>query len=248
MTTTTMGGFPARPDADRNAFLVLIAFVWIGVLTGFGTVSFRHITTQGFDYPLIVHVHAVVFVSWLSLFTAQIGLIRGGRRDLHRRLGIVGAALAAIMLVVGPVTAFTVTSTRYFTNGETPEFLAVQLTDMIGFAVLTAAGLILRHQPAAHKRLMFLGLLCISNAGFARFLAGFAAAPFGDGPVGGIVRLFIGSTALLVCLGVYDLVTRGRLHRAYVAGAVFIVLIQVLAVVGLDSPAWKAFTLKLIGA
>ena len=248
MTTTTMGGFRPRPEADRNAFLVMIALVWIGVLTGFGTVSFNHVTTRGFDYPLIVHLHAVTFVTWMVLFTAQIGLIRNGRPDLHRRLGLAGVLIAAIMVVLGPATAIVVDAARYATKGQTPEFLAVQLTDILGFAVLTGVGLALRNRSAAHKRLMMLGLLSISNAGFARFLSGYAAAPFGETPVAELVRLFGGSTALLVGLGVYDLVTRGRLHPAYVAGAAFLFALQALAVLGLQSPAWKAVSLKLIGA
>ena len=43
-------------------------------------------------------------------------------------------------------------------------------------------------------------------------------APLGEGLVGTIVQLYLGSDLLLLGLGAYDLVTRGRLHPAYVAG------------------------------
>ena len=181
MTTTTMGRFPVRPDADRNAFLILVAGVWIAVLSGFGTDSFDHVSKHGLDYPLIVHFHAVAFVGWLVLFTTQVGLIRAGRRDIHRRLGVAGAVLAAVMVVLGPATALTVDALAFSAKGDTPEFLAVQLTDIIAFATLTGAGLMLRNTPAAHKRLMLLGLIYISDAGFARFLNGAVAAQLGHG-------------------------------------------------------------------
>jgi hypothetical protein len=103
--------------------------VWVGVLSGFGTDSFNHVRKHGLDYPLIVHFHAVAFVGWLTLFTVQVALIRNGRPDLHRRLGMAGAGLAAVMVVLGPATALFVDGARFLATGRTPEFLAVQFTD-----------------------------------------------------------------------------------------------------------------------
>jgi hypothetical protein len=143
-----------RPRADRNAFLVFTALVWAGVLSGFGTDSFNHVRRHGLDYPLIVHCHAVAFVGWLVLFTVQVTLIRNARPDLHRRLGMAAVALAAVMVILGPATALFVDAARFSATGRTPEFLAVQLTDILAFAGLTGCGLLLREVPAAHKPLM----------------------------------------------------------------------------------------------
>ena len=247
MTATTVDGFAVRPGEDRNAFLLFIALVWVGVLSGFGTDSFNHVSKHGLDYPLIVHVHAVAFVSWLVLFTVQAALIRNGRPDLHRRLGVVGVVLAGVMLVLGPVTALTVDAARYVSAGETPEFLAVQLGDMIAFAGLTGAGLLLRGSPQAHKRLLLLGLIYLSDAGFARFLNHVAAAPLGDGFWGEMAGLFLFNDVLMLGLGAYDLVTRRRLHPAYVAGVAWSIALQLIGRAGLHSAAWKALSLKLIG-
>ena len=191
----------------------------MGVLTGFGTDSFNHLRKYGLDYPLIVHFHAVAFVGYLTLFTVQVALIRNARADIHRRLGLAGAVLATMMLVLGPATALVVDAARFTAKGDTPEFLAVQLTDILAFAGLTAAGLLMRGTPSAHKRLMLLGLIYISDAGFARFLNG-AVPPLGQGAWGQGVRLYVGSDLLMLGLGVYDLATRARLHPAYMAGVV----------------------------
>ena len=142
------------------------------MLSGFGSDSFSHVRKHGLDYPLIVHCHAVAFVGWLVLFSVQVALIGNGRPDLHRRLGMAGAGLAAVMVVLGPATALFVDAARYSATGRTPEFLALQLTDILAFAGLTAAALLLRAVPAAHTRLMLLGLIYISDAGFARLLNG----------------------------------------------------------------------------
>lgn len=247
MTTIAIGKFPSRPVADRNTFLVFTAMIWVGVLSGFGTDSVRHVLKHGLDYPLIVHFHAVIFVGFLVLFTVQVALIRNGRADIHRRLGVAGAVLAGVMLVLGPATAIVVDASQYAIKGTTPEFLAVQFTDILAFGTLAGAGLLLRGAPLAHKRLMMLALIYISDAGFARLLNRVASAPFGDGFLGDMVHLYLGSDLLLLGLGAYDLVTRRRLHPAYVVGAVWMLTLQLTARAGLYSPTWKAFALHVIG-
>jgi len=216
----------------------------VAVLSGFGTDSFNHVSKYGLDYPLIVHFHAVAFVGWLTFFTVQVGLIRTARADIHRRLGILGAGLAAIMVVLGPATALVVDAGRYTATGQTPEFLAVQLSDILAFAGLTGAGLALRARPAAHKRLMLLGLIYISDAGFARLINAAIASPFSLGRWGG---LYLGSDLLMLGLGVYDLATRRRLHPAYIAGAIWMLALQATALRLLGNATWKALSLHLIG-
>lgn len=247
MAAITIGDFPTRPGADRNAFLVFTALVWVGVLSGFGVDSFQHVSKHGLDFPLIVHPHALVFVGYVVLFTTQVALIRNGRADIHRRLGIAGAALAAVMVFLGPTTAVVVDAARFAATRETPEFLAVQFTDIMAFAGLTGAGLLLRRVPSAHKRLMLLGLIYISDAGFARFLNGAVVAPLGHGILGSIAGLYLGSDLLMLGLGVYDFATRGRLHPAYIAGVVWTVVLQFTALTLLANPGWKALSLHLIG-
>jgi hypothetical protein len=79
--------------------------------------------------------------------------ILSARISIHRSLGTAGAALAAVMIVLGPATALVVDETRFMATGRTPEFLAVQLADIVAFAGLRGAGLLLRKRAAAHKRL-----------------------------------------------------------------------------------------------
>ena len=236
-----------KPGAEHNAFLALVLLVWLGVVTGFGTDSYDHVRHHGLDYPLIVHLHAVAFVSYLVLFTNQVLLVRRGRVHLHRRLGPWIAVLASVMVVVGPATALIVHARAYAASGETPEFLAVQLTDIVAFATLTGAGWLLRGVTSAHKRLMLLGLIYISDAGFARWLDPILAAPLGDTRLGEFVSLYGCSDALMVSLGLYDLVARRRLHLAWIGAAILYLTLELVAVTLLHSTAWEAFSLHLIG-
>jgi hypothetical protein len=66
--------------------------------------------------------------------------------------GIVGALLAAIMAVLGPATALVVDAARFTATGRTPEFLAVQLSDIVAFAGLTGAALLLRRFSSGRHR------------------------------------------------------------------------------------------------
>jgi len=252
MTSISAAGFPARPKSDHIAFLFFLGLVWVGVLSGFGYDSFIHIRDHGLDYPLIVHFHAVAFVGWLALFTAQVSLIRNGHPDLHRRLGVCGAALAGVMLVLGPTTAMVVQTRGYELRGTAPTFLAVQFTDMLAFAVLTGTGLLLRRHAQAHKRLMLLGLFYISDAAFVRLLNTLVAAPrgpafFAQGFWGQIATLYFCSDVLMFGFGAYDFMVRRKLHPAYVAGVALTLTLQVTAYTLLHNPDWKTLSLRIIG-
>ena len=238
--------FAPRP-ADRVAVAVLVGIVWIGILSGFGTESFSHIRQFGLDYPLIVHVHALVFIGWLALVTAQLVLVRKSRLDLHKKLGMAGAALALVMLVLGPLTAISVSQRHYAVDGTPPVFLAVQFTTMAAFAALTIAALLLRRAPAAHKRLMLLGLIHLSTPGFARFLNGLVVASGALGLPPGPVQIYFSTDVLILAMGVYDLAMRRRLHPAYVLGAIGSLVLQTLALALLTSNAWVGVSLHLIG-
>src|SRR5262249_12470735 len=49
----------------------------------------------------LVTAHAIVSVAWLLLFLMQATLIATKRIAVHRRLGMVGPALAAVFVVLG---------------------------------------------------------------------------------------------------------------------------------------------------
>ena len=232
---------------DHNFFLLYVVLIWTGVCMGFGGDIIRHVQEHRPPYPLIVHVHAAAMVSWLVLLTTQVLLIRADRRDLHRRLGLAGMALAAVIVVLGPVTAITVHGLEFGTADSDAPFLSIQLSDILAFAVLAGSGILLRAHPSAHKRLMLLATLYISDAGFARWLGGPVHGWLGDGYWPSLTGLYIGNDLLIVGLGVYDFVTRRRLHPAYMAAVPFIFGLQMTAVWLHLSPWWKPISLRLIG-
>src|SRR2546430_886324 len=66
---------PSHPW-DRNFFLAYVALLWCGILGGFVPEMVQHIAQRKPPFPLIIHVHGIVFLGWLVLLTAQVVLIR----------------------------------------------------------------------------------------------------------------------------------------------------------------------------
>lgn len=232
---------------DRNFFLIMMLVLWIGILAGFGGDIAHHYAKSGLNYPLIVHVHAAAFVGWLVLLTTQILLIRNRNYALHRKLGVFGAVLATAMIVLGPATELSVDRLQYGTPDSDPAFMSIAFTGIFLFGVLVCAAIVLRNNASAHKRLILLATIAISNAGFTRWLGPVLAHLFGHSQPAFWGVLYVIPTVLVAAIGVYDLVTRRRLMPAYVVGAVFCIVVQVLSIWLYFSPAWLAVTKGLLG-
>jgi len=233
--------------ADRNFVLLYLLCIWTGICMGFGPQIVKHVAEHAPPYPLIVHFHAAAFVGWLLLLSTQVLLIRAGKVHIHRNLGVAGAVLAAVMVVIGPATALTVQRLHFGNPGSEPAFLSVQFTDILAFAGLATAGLLLRKRAAAHKRLILLATLYISDAGFARWLGHSVSQWLGEGFWPTTATLYGANDLLIVGMGVYDMATRHRLHPAYAIGVVWVFANQLTGVSLLLSPAWKPWALRLIG-
>jgi uncharacterized membrane protein YozB (DUF420 family) len=247
MLLNTPTGFVQHRPWDRSFFPLSVAVIWVVILLGFVPAIMRHVASGEPDYPLIIHIHAVAFVGFLVLLSVQVALIRGRRYDVHRRLGAFGGALALAMVVLGPWAAIVSEQVNFGTKLSDPPFLSVEFIEMIVFALQVGAAIWLRRDAAAHKRLMLLATLFLTTAGFGRWLADPLQALFGDGFLPFLVEFFGGTILLVLGLGTYDIITRHRLHPAYVAGASLGIASEVLAAWLYVDPEWKAVSLRIIG-
>jgi len=193
---------------------------------------FPHRSTPALS--VLLHIHGVVFSAWILLFAAQTTLVSAHRTDLHRRLGVAGAVLAGLLLVMGTATAI-----LRVRGGSAPipgvsglAFLAIPMFDMVVFAILAGSGLALRRRLETHKRLMTLATIGLLSAPLARIPWVFRAGPPG----------FFGLTDLfIVAMLVYDLATRRRVHPATVWGGLVLVSSQPLRLMISGTAAWTAF-------
>lgn len=239
-----------KPDPrDHDFFLAVLAFIWLGIVFGFGSDMLHRARVHATPYPAIVDVHAVVFVSWLCLFTAQMLLVRFRRTDLHRRLGKAAIGLFIAVVVLGPATAITVHHLALGTPASNPSLISIQLADMLGFTVLGTVALLLRRVPQAHKRLMLLALLCLANAGFHRWWGGglrTLLGPAANGFWGIFLEINLDALLVVGAMALYDGIARRRLHPTFVVGATFVLGLQFVAVWLLVSPWWKPVATALV--
>jgi len=121
---------------------------------------------------LIIHIHGVVFSSWILLLLAQTSLVAVGRVDLHRPLGLLGFGLACLLVIVGLLAA-TDSLARHFAAGEpgvgAGAFYAIPITDMLIFATLIYFAFRQRFNPSAHKRLILIATITLLDAAFGRW-------------------------------------------------------------------------------
>jgi hypothetical protein len=233
---------------DRNFFLIMLGLILTGVVTGFGWDIVQRLGHHTANWPILVHIHAVAFVIWLALLSTQIALVRTGNLALHKKLGLFGAGWAVVMLVLAISVSWFMDIRGLGTKQADPSFLAIQLDDIILFPCLVTAGLLLRSSdPSAHKRLLILSTIAISDAGFARI--GFSLFPqvFGMGFWPFWAAAYTGPTLLVLAMGAYDWITRKRIHRAWLFGGGAIILGELAATLLYKAPWWKPIAMKLLG-
>ncbi|HYG80444.1 MAG TPA: hypothetical protein VD861_08660 [Pyrinomonadaceae bacterium] len=205
------------------------------VFAGFARTYFLRPYFDASSLPWLLHLHGVVFTSWLVLLLAQTALVAGRRIDVHRRLGVAGGVVAALMIVIGTLTAIIRAKVVEVPPGSVSPlvFLTIPLGDMLVFGILVGAGFYFRRRADAHKRLMLLATVAILPAATARLPFAFVQQV---GPLAffGLADLFI-----LACL-IYDLISR-RPHPATLWGGLLIVASQPLRLMLGNTQAWLTF-------
>ena len=186
--------------------------------------------------PPLYLLHGALCTAWIVLLAMQTALAAGRRTDIHRRLSVAGAILAAVVFVFGLAVSVETLRRNGGPPGSDPrKFFAIPLGDIMVFGVLVGAAILQRHQRDAHKRLMLLATISLLTAAVGRFLRQLA--------IGGQPNSFFATDVFVVPLVVYDLVTRGRVHPATLWGCAMVVgfkalLFYVIAV----TPPWLALT------
>ena len=184
----------------------------------------------------LIAVHGTVFTAWIVLLIVQTGLVAGRRIALHRALGLFGAVLAASMVILG-LAAATDSLARGFAPPGFPfgprVFYATPIFAMITFTTLIGAGLWMRSNGPAHKRLVLLATITLLPAAIGRW------------PFAIIARVHILADLILYLLvlliAAFDLWSLRRIHRVTIRGGIFLALLVNLAVPVGTTSAWQRF-------
>jgi hypothetical protein len=227
-------------DAEQRFFFGMALAIGATVVLGFGSHALLGRVDLG-QATWLVHLHGGVFMGWVALFVAQSGLVARGDVATHRRLGMLAAGYAVLVVVMGLAIMMSA-----YQRGTVPPFfppnvfLFMNVGHLLLFGALTAAAVALRRRPDWHKRLMLVGMLVLMGPAVGRIL------PM---PLIGDRALHAVFAALMVYALVpvlRDLRARGGVHPAYAWGlgafAVVQALIEPLAWSGPGLAATRAVT------
>lgn len=224
---------------------LLLATVFAGFAPTYYLLNQLHGTTGagqpgGSNLTPLVHVHAIAFSAWMLLFVAQTTLIATHRVRWHRNLGVVGALLAAAMVVLGLMVA--VEGSRLGHRPPMVEkytFLIIPLTNALMFGAFVAAGLWTRSRAAYHKRFMLLATLSLLTPAIVRM--NLTVIP--PGPIGA----FLVNDTFLLVIWAWDWFSNGRIHRVLLWGGIVFISSQPLRIMFAQTDLWITFAKGLIG-
>ena len=202
---------------DSNFYLGFAIVSAVMVFTGFSRSFYLKPYFNTPRLPLLFQVHGSVFTLWVLFFVAQAWLAWDGRFNLHRQMGTAGAVLAGLAVILGVAIAFVSSGMGHFNKipgaGDPAEACLFSLFDIALFAVFVWAGFLWRSNPEVHSRLMVLSM----------------AVPLLPSAIGRMCNFKPGIAtpiifAFMLAGPIYDLITRRKIHPAYLVGLVVIVV------------------------
>lgn len=220
MATVPFSAGTAREEA--RFFFTMACIMSVVIVAGFAFNA--AMGRSSFGAPVLVHVHAFVFMGWVGLYLAQNALIFSGNVALHRRLGWLTVILIPAMVVLGMLM------TRYSlqTTGGPPffdqnQFLVSNQVMLLVFAGLVGWAVAIRTNTGWHRRLMFTAFACLTGPGVGRLLPMPFLIPYG---------WWIASIALPLLFPIIGMAADkrryGRVHPAWFWGVGIIVAMQVV--------------------
>ncbi len=226
-----------RLTEHRLFWAIAIAFP-IVVLAGFGRTYYLKFAFASPPLPsTLVHLHGIVMTAWVALFLTQVYLISAKRIKTHMSLGMLGIALAILIMIVGFFTGAGAAK-----NGSTaapPDipslaFFIVPFVDLILFAAFFGAAFYYRKNAANHKRLMLLTVINFLPPAVARI-------PVASLQAFGPLFFFGVPTILAIGLMIYDTWRHGKVNRVFLIGSIVLIVSYPLRIVVSGTGAWMSF-------
>jgi hypothetical protein len=210
----TAGASFAAKRSERPYFVGITIAIVAVVFAGFSRSFYLH-SLFGVPSPTtFVTFHGSLMSGWILIVFVQAMLVATHRVLWHRRLGIFGACYAALIVPVGCMTTLAAAAREVRAQSADVasqlDVLALELTQMLLFALLVGGAVWLRKRLDWHKRLMLLATLCILPNAIVRLAL---ATPY-DFLQRNITLVSIWAL-LLVAVVAIDSYRRRRLHPAF---------------------------------
>ena len=249
MTDTIVPG-RALARSDSRYFYFQMSLVCMAVaFLGFWPSYWGRMVAGTLHEAPVSHLHGIIFFGWSLYIVYQSWLGASGQIARHRAVGLIGVSLATAMVIFGVMVSIQVMHELAAKGrGEYGVTLvSISMSNIALFAGLIVFALMNIRRPEWHKRLMLMGTIAVTEPGFTRIWGLTLWARLGEGYLPFYVSVYIGTLALVIAVGAYDLVTRRRLHPAYIAAALWIFANEAMATWLFYQPFWLGWMKALTG-
>ena len=224
-----------NPTAERRFYMGMAAAILLLVFLGFFQSFYLRPLfpdNPAASYPKVI-LHGVVYSLWVVLFAVQVGLVKKGRTDIHRKLGRAAGLLAIAMVVLGvDLTLGAVREGRVDPRFGDKLPLVLPVFDLVLFATFVGLGLLYRNQPQFHKRLMLLAMLNVIGAAIGRLPGATKLGPAMP------MLVFISYVA---AMAIWDYRSTKKIHKVTLLGGLVSIVSLPLRFVFSETPIWQAF-------
>lgn len=200
----------------RAFFASMSALLIVCVFLGFAPTYYLR-PASATPIPAYLHVHGAAMTTWFLLLLAQSLLIATGRRAVHRKTGVAGVVVAAIIVVLNPLVVVRSVA-HLLAHGDPIQLVSLitiaDLLLMIVFAVLAGLAIHWRRYPETHSRLLLLASIAVASPALGRL----ALQTFGT-PIPGV----LGQIAFALIVVGHDVMMSRRVHPASAWGAAAII-------------------------
>jgi hypothetical protein len=220
-------------------------FFWMTVImagfvfAGFGLTYLKPMATGTLaPLPPMVHVHGLVYFSWMVLLVAQSFLINVRNVTLHRSVGTFGIALATALLIFGALTAILFAqATRDNPPADYYKLMYLSVVAVISFGTLFCLAIRNTHRPETHRMLILFATINLLPPGINRLymvLFGLTEAP--------LLATFLTMDALALAVLIHHWRSKRRITAMAITGAAFVLVPQLLCIPIVNSAEFVSLT------
>jgi hypothetical protein len=225
--------FRTTSSIGSRLYLPATILVIVTALVGFWPTYFGPALKGRVHVPPLIHLHAVVYVTWLALFATQVTLAATNRIKLHMQLGRWMMAYGVVVVIAGLMALAQAFGKRLATEDvfRAQRYLFGVLKDLVFFVPFLVAGWIYRRKPEIHKRLMIVATTILVLPAVSRM--SFLGTPV---PIWKFMLVWPIPVYLLV---IHDFYRKRLIHPVYLIGVAAMLTMRLILPFG-SSRAWQS--------